>query len=209
MDVSVFLKAFGIGLAVAAPVGPMSLLCMRTTLLRGWRHGLAVGAGVAVGDAIFAAIAALGLAGLSAFMLEYEKPLHVAAGLFLLWLGLTAFRRGAGAGEARAVSGRTALRDFATSILLTLTNPPTIIMFAAIFTALAPANGFTAGGAAATTGGVLLGSLAWWAGVVGAMSAFGRAIGAHARAWIDRASGAVLAGLGMLELARAAELIRR
>ena len=120
MDHSAFLKAVGVGLAVAAPVGPMSLLCMRTTLLRGWRSGLAIGAGVAAGDAIFAAIAALGLAGLSAFMLAHEKPLHLAAGLFLLWLGLTAFRRKRDDG-ARAVSER-ATAD-ATMVLLAFANP--------------------------------------------------------------------------------------
>ncbi|MGE0182422.1 MAG: LysE family translocator [Parvularculaceae bacterium] len=202
MDHSIFLKAVGVGLAVAAPVGPMSLLCMRTTLLRGWRSGLAIGAGVAMGDAIFAAIAALGLAGLSAFMLAHEKPLHLAAGLFLLWLGLTAFRRKAGEGEARAVAHRSVFRDFATSVLLTLTNPPTIIMFAAIFTALAPADGFTLAGAAMTTLGVLAGSFVWWIGVVAALSLFRRAIGARARLWIDRASGAILAALGLGEIYR-------
>ncbi|HNR76164.1 MAG TPA: LysE family translocator [Parvularculaceae bacterium] len=201
MDHSIFFTSFGVGLAVAAPVGPMSLLCMRTSLVRGWRSGLAIGAGIAVGDAIFALIAALGLAGLSAFMLAHEKPLHLAAGLFLLWLGLTALRRKPEEG-ARAVAPQSVLRDFATSVLLTLTNPPTIIMFAAIFTALAPANGLTPVGAATTTLGVLAGSLVWWIGVVAAMAFFRRAVGARARLWIDRASGAVLAFLGFTEIRR-------
>ena len=91
--VPLFLKAVGIGLAVAAPVGPMSLLCMRRTLTQSPVHGLATGAGIALGDATYALVAALGLAGVSAFMLKYDQPLHVAAGLFLLWLGLKSFLR--------------------------------------------------------------------------------------------------------------------
>ncbi len=84
----------GFGLAVAAPVGPMSLLCMRRTLAQGWRQGLATGAGIAAGDGVYAGVAVLGLAGLSSFMLAHERPLHLAAGLFLLYLGLrTAFAR--------------------------------------------------------------------------------------------------------------------
>jgi len=208
MDYSIFLKSLGVGLAVAAPVGPMSVLCMRTTLLRGGRSGFAIGAGIAVGDALFAAIAALGLAGLSSFMLAYEKPLHIAAGLFLLWLGLRSFWRKSDS-KTRVVSERSFARDFATSVLLTLTNPPTIIMFAAVFTALAPAEGFDLSGAAATTLGVLIGSALWWVFLVGAVSLFRHAIGDAARRWIDRASGAVLAALGLVELNRGLGLIRR
>ena len=80
----IWAKAAGIGLAVAAPVGPMSLLCMRRTLSDGWRWGLATGAGIAVGDACYAAVAALGLAGVSTFVMAWEKQLHLAAGLVLI-----------------------------------------------------------------------------------------------------------------------------
>lgn len=93
LDPSLFLKAVGVGvgIAIAAPVGPMSLLCMRRTLTRGWRHGLAIGGGIAIGDASYGVVAALGLASLSRFMLAHEKPLHLAAGLFLIYLGLKTF----------------------------------------------------------------------------------------------------------------------
>lgn len=202
MDISLFVKAFGIGLAVAAPVGPMSLLCMRTTLARGWRPGLAIGGGIAAGDALFAAVAAFGLAGLSSFMLAHERPLHVAAGLFLLYLGFRSLFARPREGEAAMVGASSWRRDFAASMLLTLTNPPTIIMFAAVFTALAPAGGFDPAGAVATASGVLAGSLLWWCLVVFAVSSLRHALGARARRWIDRVSGSVLAGLGGVELNR-------
>ncbi len=83
-----FVTAMGFGLAVAAPVGPMALLCMRRTLARGWRHGLATGFGIATGDGIYAMVAALGLASVSAFVLAHERALHGAAGAFLLYLGV-------------------------------------------------------------------------------------------------------------------------
>jgi len=195
------LKSLGVGLAVAAPVGPMSLLCMRRTLTRGWGQGIATGAGIAVGDAIFAGVAALGLAGVSAFMLAHQKPLHLAAGLFLIWLGLKAFRRKPETQAAVRPDGAP-LAIFAGSVLLTLTNPPTIIMFAAIFAALAPADGFSALGAVLTVAGVFAGSMLWWCGLVGAMSLSRHAIGPAARRWIDRVSGAVLMLFGVAELKR-------
>lgn len=200
--VPLFVKAVGIGLAVAAPVGPMSLLCMRRTLTQSPAHGLATGAGIALGDATYAAVAAMGLAGVSAFMLKYDRPLHIAAGLFLLWLGLKSLLNASDAGAAdRADQPR--LKSFGSSFLLTLTNPPTIIMFAAIFMAMAPKDGFTLTGAMITVVGVFTGSMVWWLGVVGAVGTVRHAIGAHARRWIDRVSGAVLIAFGALELNRA------
>ncbi len=197
-----YLKAAAIGLAVAAPVGPMSVLCMRRTLSQGWRAGLATGAGIALGDAAFAAIGALGLAGVSSFLLAWRKPLHLAAGLFLLWLGLRSFRRRTGAGEI-ATAPVAPARAFGSAFLLTLTNPPTIIMFAAVFTALAPPGGLTLNGVMVTTVGVLSGSLAWWSVVVSGVALGRRALGGPARAWIDRGSGLVLGLCGLLEIRRA------
>lgn len=201
IETSLFLKSMGIGLAVAAPVGPMSLLCMRTTLTRGPRHGIAIGAGIAIGDCIYGAVAALGLAGLSGFMLEHQAPLHIAAGLFLIWLGTKSLLAAKSGGDVVAkFTGRSWGRDLVTSVLLTLTNPPTIIMFAAVFSALAPVGGFREQEAAATVAGVFSGSLLWWCGVVVAVSFLRHALGATVRLWIDRVSGLVLAALGAIEI---------
>jgi threonine/homoserine/homoserine lactone efflux protein len=202
-DSTLFLKAVGIGLAIAAPVGQMGLLCMRRTLAGGWRNGLAIGSGIAIGDATYGLVAALGLAGVSQFMLSYEKPLDIAAGLFLIYLGLKTFwMRRSSVGETEANSTFGWMRDFVTSILLTLTNPPTIIMFAAVFTALAPSGGLEPAGAIATVGGVFTGSLLWWCLLVTVVSLFRHSIGQKIRAWIDCISGAVLAGFGIAELRR-------
>ncbi len=200
-----FVKAMGFGLAVAAPIGPMAVLCMRRTLIQGWRHGLATGVGIAVADGLYALVAALGLAGVSAFVLAYERPLHAAAGLFLLYLGIkTLLARPDGGDESTAprLTG-TWPAAFGSALLLTLTNPPTIIMFAAIFAALAPSTGFNAASAVVTVAGVFTGSLVWWCGVTAMVSTFRHAIGAKARRWIDRVAGAVLAIFGAIELRRA------
>jgi threonine/homoserine/homoserine lactone efflux protein len=198
-----FLKAAGIGLAVAAPVGPMSLLCMRRTLTQGPRWGLATGAGIAVGDAIYAAVAALGLAGVSAFVLAWEKQLHLAAGLFLIWLGLKTFFTKDTDKPAEVAAVASVSAAFLGSVMLTLTNPPTIVMFAAVFTALAPSSGFDPVVAAITVFGVLSGSLAWWVGVVAVVSGVRHALGRKVRLWIDRVAGVVLAVLGADQIRRA------
>ena len=198
-----FLKATGIGLAVAAPVGPMSLLCMRRTLTEGWRRGLATGAGIAVGDGLYAAVAGLGLAGVSAFVTANGRWLHLAAGLCLMWLGLMAFRSKRPAEAAKVAATGSPVAAFAQSVLLTLTNPPTIIMFAAAFAALAPKGGLNALDACATVAGVLIGSLLWWLVVVAAVSLFRHAMGERMRRWIDIGAGVFLTVFGALELRRA------
>lgn len=200
-----FLKAAGVGLAVAAPVGPMSVLCMRRTLARGWRQGLAVGCGIAVGDGTYGLVAALGLVGISRFMLAHDRPLHIAAGFFLIWLGLKTFRtRHCAETGGAPVPARGWMKEFMTAYPLTLTNPPTIIMFAALFAVLAPPGGFGLGGAMATVAGVLTGSLLWWCFLVAMVGGFRHAIGDAARRWIDRIAGIVLAGFGAAELCLAA-----
>jgi threonine/homoserine/homoserine lactone efflux protein len=199
-----FLKAAGIGIAIAAPVGPMSLLCMRRTLTRGWRPGIAVGGGIATGDALYALVAAFGLAGLSHFMLAHERPLHLAAGLFLLYLGLkTTLASSLESGAAEIGLGKSWVGDFAGAVLLTLTNPPTIIMFAAVFTALTPPAGLAPATAFVTVAGVFTGSLLWWCGVVAGLSTVRRTVGRRVRTWIDRIAGAALAVFGAVELRRA------
>jgi threonine/homoserine/homoserine lactone efflux protein len=182
----------------------MSLLCMRRTLAAGWRHGLATGGGIAVGDACYAAVAALGLAGVSSFMLAHERPLHLLAGAFLLWLGLKTWKLRVPAEGPAPVGGTGSWpASFASAVLLTLTNPPTIIMFAAILTALAPPTGLDPAAGAATVAGVFAGSALWWCGVVALVSALRHGIGGGARTWIDRLAGIALCVFGVAELRRA------
>ncbi|MGH7706435.1 MAG: LysE family translocator [Vulcanimicrobiaceae bacterium] len=200
----IFVKALAIGVVVAAPVGPMSLLCMRRTLTQGWSVGIASGAGIATGDAVYATVAALGLVGVSQFLLAHDRVLHLAAGLALVYLGLrAALRRPAPPAAERAIASLGPRRAFLSAWFLTLANPPTIVMFAAVFAALAPRSGFAVSTALATVAGVFAGSLLWWLALTAGLTLARHAIGRRARDWIDRGSGIVLAAVG-LETLRAA-----
>jgi threonine/homoserine/homoserine lactone efflux protein len=203
MEIATFGKAIGIGLAIAAPVGPMAILCMRRTLASGPRAGLATGLGIASGDGIYALVAALGLASIARFMLAYDRPLHIIAGLFLLYLGVRTFFAREPAETATPLPRQSALAGYGSALLLTLTNPPTIISFAAIFTVLAPASGFDVRSALITVAGVFAGSTLWWIILTAAVSLARHALGARTRRIIDRLSGGVLALFGAAELRRA------
>jgi threonine/homoserine/homoserine lactone efflux protein len=208
---SLFFTAAGVGLAIAAPVGPMGMLCIRRTLTGGPRAGLAIGFGIATGDALYGLIAALGLVGISQFMLAYDRPLHLLAGLFLLYLGVRALLQkpaadtsnGNGDGKLAQVGRAGALRAYASALLLTLTNPQTVIMFAALFTTLAPRGAFSPAIALTTVGGVFAGSIAWWCVLVSVVSLARHAIGSRLRVAIDRVVGFTLAAFGVVEIRRA------
>jgi threonine/homoserine/homoserine lactone efflux protein len=208
MDLASFTKAAGVGLAVAAPVGPMALLCIRRTLTQGWRAGLAVGGGIALGDAVYGMVAALGLASLSQFMLAHERPLHLAAGLFLVYLGWRTVaarhdRDAVAADASRYAANARGLSACTIATLMTLTNPQTIVMFAALFAALTPRGGFALDVALTTVAGVFCGSMLWWGTLVAAVSLFRHAIGTRPRHVIDRVAGAALGLLGIVEIRRA------
>jgi len=198
-----FLKALGIGVAVAAPVGPMSLLCMRRTLTQGWPLGISTGLGIATADGTYALVAALGLVGVAHFMLSYERPLHFCAGAFLLYLALRTFLvRSEKAGTPERVAG-SRRGAYGSALLLTLTNPPTIIAFAAVFTVLAPPTGFSLQMALFTVAGVFAGSSLWWLVLTAAVWLIRHAIGPHTRRVIDAISSAVLGLFGVVEMRRA------
>lgn len=200
----VLAAGFLFGLAVAAPVGPVALLCIRRTLERGWPSGLASGLGVGTADAAYAAIAATGIA-LAAFLLgPAARWLELAGGLAIALIGLrTLISAPAPAAAAAPRSGTGLLRDYISILGITLANPPTILSFAALAAVLTPARHGGAPALAMLVAGVFLGSSAWWALLTGAVASARRRIGPRALASVTRASGLVLLIFGCVAMAAA------
>jgi threonine/homoserine/homoserine lactone efflux protein len=211
----VFLKAMLLGLGVAAPVGPMAFLCMRRTLAGGWRLGLATGAGIATGDGVYAGVAALGLTEVSAFVTDHGRPLHLMAGLFLGWLAYAALRPKPPApptpdGDSRPLTTAplSLPRAWASSFLLTLTNPPTIIVFAAMLTAFVPISALSGAGMArlriaTTVAGVAAGSLLWWVVLVVGVGALRGMMAPRVARALDITAGLAFLAFAAVELNRA------
>lgn len=189
---------FGLGFVVALQLGPMSLLLIRSTLRAGWRVGLAIGAGIAVVDGLYAAAGAAGVAPLLTVG-PVRLVLGAAGAIVLAWLGLrtlhAAFRVRLGA-EAPAEVG-TPRRAFLTSLAATASNPLTILSWAAVFAAASVAGAADgAAGAVLVVAGVAAGSLTWGTALASGVAVAGRWAGDRAL----RAADAV-AGLGLLAFA--------
>ncbi|MBY0008947.1 LysE family translocator [Paenibacillus typhae] len=151
------LGGVGFGFIVAAPVGPMSLLCMNRTLRQGLSAGLATGAGIALADAFYALVTVAGFKAVGDFTAAYALLLKLLGSLFIAYLGLKAWRTaGAAAMPETARSGM--LFSLLTSFLLTLANPATVLSFMALSASL----GSRTGSSLFLPAGIALGSFCWW-----------------------------------------------
>lgn len=190
-----------IGLAIAAPVGPIGVLCIRGTLAHGRLHGLVIGLGAATADGLYGAVAAFGLTAVSELLLAHAAWLRLLGGVFLCGLGVRIFA--AVPASAPAAGDRPAhLAAWASTVLLTLANPATLLSFAAIFAGLGlvgPAAGWSA--AALLVGGVFGGSALWWLGLSAAAGRFHRRVAPRGLRWVNRLSGAIILALGLAALA--------
>jgi threonine/homoserine/homoserine lactone efflux protein len=203
MDPTLFVRGFVLGFTIAAAVGPISLLCIRRTLTEGRVVGLVSGLGVATADGTYGAIAAFGLTAVTDLLVDGRRVLGVVGGLFLLWLAWRTFRSVPGEAAANGAGRRGGLPGAYLSTLgLTLTNPMTILSFAALFVGLGVTGG-DAAGATLLTAGVFAGSAAWWVVLVGLVGAFRSRLTAARLRRVNVASGLLIGAFAMVALASA------
>ena len=199
MGVGLFFKGVIIGFAIAAPVGPIGVLCIRRTLAEGRISGLVSGLGAATADALYGAVAALGLTFVAEVLVGGQGWLRLVGGAFLLFLGVRTFL--ARPADRAAPAARGGLPGaYASTLFLTLTNPTTILSFAAIFAGLGVAVGANGDvlSAMSLVLGVFLGSAAWWFVLSGVTSLFRTRLSVRGLRWVNRISGAVIAAFGVL-----------
>jgi threonine/homoserine/homoserine lactone efflux protein len=204
MEWGLFVKGFVIGFSIAAPVGPIGILCIQRTLSGGNVQGLVTGLGAATADALYGFIAAFGLTFVSNFLVDQSIWFRIIGGLFLCYLGIRAFLRKP---QERAVSvaNSTIFSAYGTTFFLTLTNPMTILFFAAIFAGLGiVSESIQYVSAGLMVIGVFTGSGAWWLLLSGATGIFRNKINEGKLALVNRISGIVIVTFGVIALISAA-----
>ena len=193
-----FLQGLGIGLAIAAPVGPVGVLCISRTLRHGLWIGLASGLGAAVADGVYGGIAGFGVSWVAEFLIANQDMLRLLGGGFLLLLGLRILARGPAheAGQPAWSEPRPALA-FASCFLLTLTNPMTILAFVAVFAGFGLVEATTRiGSGVVLLLGVFLGSAFWWLALSAVVALLRGRMTPRILIWVNRISGAILTGFG-------------
>lgn len=192
-----------LGFSIAAPVGPIGVLCIRRTLQNGFKSGFASGLGAASADAVYGAIAAAGLALAADFLAKQQIWLGLLGGVFLLFLGVRTFRSPPPEADGQAPQTNKLGRDYLSTFLLTLSNPITIFSFAAIFGGLNVGSGTRVrAGAFVLVLGVFSGSALWWLGLSMGVSFFRNKFSRRVMRWVNRTAGAVIVVFGLVMLWR-------
>jgi threonine/homoserine/homoserine lactone efflux protein len=200
VDFSLLLRGLIIGLSIAAPVGPIGVLCIRRTLAQGRSFGLISGLGAATADAIYGCVAGFGLTFISGFLVDQQVWLRLVGGAFLCYLGVKTLLAKPSE-QIAPVTGPGLLGAYASTFLLTLTNPMTILSFAAIFAGLGIAGtGGSYLSAVTLVLGVFAGSALWWLLLSGGVGLFRVKFTPRALQWVNRISGLVVLGFGMVAL---------
>jgi threonine/homoserine/homoserine lactone efflux protein len=209
-EILLLAKGAGIGFAVAAPVGPIGMLCIRLTLEKGRMAGFCGGLGAAVADTIFAAIGAfaiIGAFGLSASdgsIEAYRSWFELGGGLFLVAFGVhLGLKHPIVAGDNGEVP-QTLLADFAKTLALTLANPVTILSFIAIFAGVPGMARIDFATMPVLTIGVFVGSAGWWLTLALGVGLIRHMISYRVFVWLNRIAGGLLVAFGFYTLAHLA-----
>jgi threonine/homoserine/homoserine lactone efflux protein len=200
MSVYILIEGILIGFMVAVPVGPLGLLCISRTLRLGPVTGLFSGLGVATGDALAAAIAALGISLVSDFLIDHQIILRLMGGAFLVYLGAKIYKARP-LQEIPASNVNGLLAAYATTLFLTLSNPATFLSFIAIYAGWHVESMSGRYVLAATLAlGVFIGSALWWVALFLGLTTFRESFNLRILAWVHRLSGIIIAGFGVIVL---------
>jgi threonine/homoserine/homoserine lactone efflux protein len=196
---TILVKGLVVGFLLAAPVGPIAVLCVQRTLSQGRLSGFFSGLGAAAADAIYGCVAGLGLTLISKLLIEHRNWLQVVGGAFLCIVGVRTF-------FARAVERRHApkwpglLGMFFSALFLTLTNPMTFVAFAAVFASVGLAGAHDRMDLGALVAGVFLGSGLWWTILVVSAHAFRSKMTLDRLGKLNRVAGVIVTLVGLTYL---------
>jgi len=201
MDISFLLRGLVIGFSIAAPVGPIGILCIRRTLVQGRVFGILSGLGAASADAIYGVIAALGLTLISNFLISQQTWLRLVGGVFLCYLGIKTFLSKPSE-DVTSVQRTHHAGAYVSTLLLTLTNPVTILSFAAVFAGLGVVEGTNGDyiNAAILVLGVFIGSVLWWLILTGFVGLFHSRFNPDRLKWVNKISGTIITLFGLIAL---------
>jgi threonine/homoserine/homoserine lactone efflux protein len=199
MALNFLFKGVIIGFSIAAPVGPIGVLCIRRTLADGRQIGLVTGLGAATADAAYGGVAGFGLTAISGFLVGQRLWLGFLGGLFLCYLGVRTFISEP-AGRAAEVRGSGLFSAYLSTLFLTLANPMTILSFAAVFAGFGLGASPDYLSAIKLVAGVFIGSAFWWLLLSNGVALFRSRVSAGWMRAINRLSGGVILAFGLYSL---------
>ncbi len=207
MDLSIFYKGLILGFSVAAPVGPIGILCINRTINKGYVSGVITGLGATTADLIYGLVAGLGLTVISNFLLDYRLWMQFAGLFFLTVIGIKILFKKQNNTEIQDAENKGLIKDYLSTFTLMITNPLTILFFIAVFAGLGlPTATNEKIDAIPLVFGVFLGSGIWWMFLSGLTYKLKDKMGVRLLSRIDLISGLVILAFGIL---LAADLVKQ
>jgi threonine/homoserine/homoserine lactone efflux protein len=200
MEFSLFVQGIIIGLTLAVPVGPLSLICIQRTVKEGRLHGILSGMGVATADSFYAAVTFLGLTVISGFIITHQNLFRFLAGVVFILIGIRVFLSVPAAITAKT-EHETYLKDYLSMVALAIANPLTLVFFLVILPGYSVViHGTSSLSAAEFVAGVFFGSVVWWVVLCGSIGSVRSRISVANLGLINRVSGLLIScfGTGML-----------
>lgn len=199
-NLSFLIKGFIIGISIAAPIGPISILCIKRTLSNGLSNGLISGLGAATADSAYSFLAIIGISNISKWLLDSQYIIHLVGGIFLIYLGYTIFKS-IPVKDSKKESRRGVINLYLSTLFLTIVNPMTILSFGAIFAGVGLFNNnIEFSSSIFPTIGVFLGSTFWWIILCSTTNLMREKFSQNDLALINKLSALIILGFGIVSL---------
>ncbi len=199
MDLTIFLKGIIIGFAMAVPIGPIGILCIRKTLTEGRLRGLITGLGAATADLLYGCVAAFGIKIISNTIVTQGMWIRLVGGALLLFLGIRTFRAKP-ADPRYHIKSSGMLGTYFYIVFLTLTNPLTVFAFIAVFAALGLGAGVVNFSGSALVLGVFTGSFLWFLSLSSVVIRFRAKFDVVGLQWVNRTAGILITLSGVVAI---------
>jgi len=198
-SLELLIRGLACGVIIAAPVGPVNVICMQRTATKGWRAGIVSGFGSALADTIYGAVAGFSISFVIGFLVREEHWIRFYGGMVLIAIGIWYFCRKPGALE-KGNNDQSEHSDWASTFVLTLTNPTTVLSFLAVLAALGLGQRRSWWLTWFIVGGIFAGSMTWWLALASIINRFRDRFNDRALLWMNRAGGAAIGIFGVVTL---------
>jgi threonine/homoserine/homoserine lactone efflux protein len=199
MEFSLPLRGIAAGLMIAAPVGPVNVLCIQRSLQKGWKSGLVSGFGAALVDTLYGGIAGFSISLVIEFLIREQNWIRLIGGFLLIAIGVAYYFRKPLSLEAESRGAEQS--DFVSAFLLTATNPTTVLSFIAILAMLGQRQQQEpVWQTSLLVGGIFMGSMSWWIVLTGGASLLRDKVGAQSMRWLNRIGGLAIAAFGLVNI---------
>jgi threonine/homoserine/homoserine lactone efflux protein len=199
MDFELPIRGLAAGLIIAAPVGPVNVLCIQRTMEKGWKSGILSGLGAACADTLYGAIAGFGISLVIQFLIREEFWIRLIGGILLTGIGVVYYckpPRSLHAGEV----GSSTNSDFVSTLLLTVTNPTTALSFLAVLATLGLGRQRPLWQTSFLVVGIFCGSMTWWTILASAVNLLRSRITDRTMHWMNRVAGIAIGGFGLVNV---------